>query len=429
MLPGGPAGPFSLLRQTWDRYHIPVAVTEVHLGCTREEQLRWVWDVWQAACRARSTGADIRAVTAWSAFGACDWDSLVTRDRGHYEPGLFDVRTAPPRRTALASLFQQLARGETPDHPVLSTPGWWHRPQRLFGVAPTAIRPSSRGVRPLLVLGGNSALGRTFSRLCRLRGLPVVLRSRRELDPADRPALEAAVAALKPWAIINAGGYVGVDAAESEPETCRRENTEAATVIAEVCGEKRARLLTFSTDLVFDGRAGRAYQEGDAVSPLNVYGATKAEAESRVIAACSNALVVRAGAMFGTPSGSRDFVRTVLAAIAAGKMFPATDDLTITPCYLPDLVNASLDLLIDDEAGVCHVASPEPVTWAELARTAARLAGLDEGLVEGRPVASFGWPAPRPPYTPLASGRGSELPQLSDCLQRFMRDGNISPAA
>lgn len=132
VLPGGPAGPASLLRQAWERYQLPVAVTEAHLGCTPDEQVRWLWEVWRAAYSARATGADVRAVTAWAAFGACDWDSLVTRDAGSYEPGVFDVRADPPAETPLAGLVRDLAAGRRPTHPALAGPGWWRRPDRLL---------------------------------------------------------------------------------------------------------------------------------------------------------------------------------------------------------------------------------------------------------------------------------------------------------
>jgi dTDP-4-dehydrorhamnose reductase len=78
----GPAGPRVLLQEAWDRYRRPIAVTEAHNGCTREEQLRWLDEVWRAARAARRGGADVRAVTVWSLLGAYDWDSLVTTDRG-----------------------------------------------------------------------------------------------------------------------------------------------------------------------------------------------------------------------------------------------------------------------------------------------------------------------------------------------------------
>ncbi len=128
----GLEGPAVLLRQAWERYRLPLAVTEAHLGCTCDEQMRWLWEVWQAARSLRRTGADVRAVTAWSLLGAYDWDSLVTQARGRYEAGAFDVSGGAPRPTALADLVRTLAAGREPRHPELASPGWWRRPERLL---------------------------------------------------------------------------------------------------------------------------------------------------------------------------------------------------------------------------------------------------------------------------------------------------------
>src|SRR4051794_12517216 len=83
----GIAGHARVLQAAWDRYRRPLAITECHLGCTREEQLRWLHETWVAARTARMSGVDVRAITTWSMFGASDWDSLVTRQDGRYEPG------------------------------------------------------------------------------------------------------------------------------------------------------------------------------------------------------------------------------------------------------------------------------------------------------------------------------------------------------
>lgn len=127
----GLLGPKALLMKAWARYGRPIAVTEAHIGCTREEQLRWLLDVWRAAEEARRDGADVQAVTLWALLGSFDWNSLVTRDDGHYEPGAFDVRGPRPRPTALAKMARALAAGRAPEHPILAAPGWWRRPERL----------------------------------------------------------------------------------------------------------------------------------------------------------------------------------------------------------------------------------------------------------------------------------------------------------
>jgi dTDP-4-dehydrorhamnose reductase len=116
----GPVGPHGLLAEAWERYGLPIAVTEAHNGSTREEQLRWFMEIWDAAQAMRRAGADIRAVTVWSLLGAFGWDKLVVRDGGNYETGVYDLRSPQPRPTALAGMLRELAAGRRYTHPVLS---------------------------------------------------------------------------------------------------------------------------------------------------------------------------------------------------------------------------------------------------------------------------------------------------------------------
>ena len=90
--PEGIVGHEAHLIAAWERYRIPVAITEVHLGARARSRCAGSLEGWQRRRRARARGADVRAVTAWALLGSYDWDSLVTRDAGHYEPGAFDVR-------------------------------------------------------------------------------------------------------------------------------------------------------------------------------------------------------------------------------------------------------------------------------------------------------------------------------------------------
>jgi dTDP-4-dehydrorhamnose reductase len=434
----GCAGPRALLAEVWERYGLPVAVTEAHLGCTREEQLRWFAEVWEAARSLREEGADVRAVTAWALLGSFDWDSLVTRAQGHYEPGVFDLRGGAPRPTALAGLIKELARGEEPAHAVLDAPGWWQRLERLLyfperkrarvessdvKMSGVNSRPSKGGgkARALLVTGATGTLGRAFARACRARAIPFRLLTRAEMDIADAGSVASVLDEATPWAVVNAAGYVRVDDAESDAERCVRENAEGPSVLAHACAARGVSLVTFSSDLVFDGASQRPYVESDPPAPLNVYGRSKAEAEARVLALHPPALVVRASAFFG-PWDEYNFVTLALRSLAGGRAFAATSDATVSPTYVPDLVNSSLDLLIDGERGVWHLANRGALSWAELARLAARLAGFDESLVEARPSSSFGFAARRPAFSALASERGALLPPLEDALSRYVAE-------
>ena len=408
------------LREACGRYGLPVAITEVHLGCSREEQLRWLHQAWIAAQSLRAEGLDVRAVTAWAAFGTFDWDSLLTREDRNYEPGLWDVSSGTPRPTALATLAQQLAHGAPADSPVIEGPGWWQRELRLQYPCHGELQSHAVRGRPLLITGATGTLGQAYARFCELRGLPYQLLGRSEMDIADATSVEATLERWQPWALINAAGYVRVDDAEHEPRQWR-ENVVGPALLAQTCAQRGVRLMSFSSDLVFDGSARHPYVENDEPGPLNAYGRGKLEAERRVLAHAPDALVIRTAAFFG-PWDRHNFVTLALDALRRGERWPAAHDQWISPTYVPDLVRASLDLLIDGERGLWHLANRGAVSWAGLARMAAEVAGLDGKLVHGLPSVSLGQIAQRPRYSALGSSRGALMPSLQDGLVRYLDD-------
>lgn len=429
VLAEGPAGPRTLLQETWERYRLPVAVTEAHNGCTREEQLRWLQEIWDAAVSLRQSGVDIRAVTVWSVFGAYGWDHLVTQPNGRYEPGVFDLRGPAPRPTALAQMARGLATQERYEHPVLASPGWWRRPERLW-YPPVCVAPAPRTAEtgrrelrgasphPLLITGMTGTLGRAVARICDERGLPYRLTARAEFDIANSEAVAAILTETSPWAVINTAGYVRVDEAESDAERCLRENSDGPALLAAACAERGIRFVTFSSDLVFDGAKGAPYIESDAVAPLNVYGRSKAEAEQRVLKTLPEALVVRTSAFFG-PWDDYNFLAAVRRVLRAGDSFVAAGDATVSPTYVPDLAQAALDLLIDGERGLWHLANPGAITWVALARLLAMHEQLPVEHIEARPTSQLGLPASRPLYSVLASERGTLLPPFDDAFERY----------
>ena len=429
----------SLLQETWQRYGIPVAVTEAHIDAGREDQLRWLLEIWRAAQSARDAGADVRAVTAWSLLGSFDWNCLLGECRGYYEPGPFDVRAPAPRRTALAALISELAAGRPASHPVLHGEGWWRRADRFIAkpIVPrttvttlAGFRPLAPGddVAPILVSGASGTLGQAFARICAGRNIACRLLGRAELDIADAGSVAAAIARWKPWAIVNASGYVRIDEAEADRERCMRENALGPAVLAAACADAGIRLVTFSSDQVFDGRSATAWLESDPVAPLNAYGASKAAAERDVLARCPGALVVRTSAFFG-PWDRHNFVCHALAALARREAFRAADDVRVSPTYVPDLVNVCLDLLIDAETGIWHLANVGDVSWAELATRAATLAGVATTTLQPCPNALLGQVAARPRNGVLGSERAALMPSLDDALQRFLDERVVADEA
>ena len=127
-----------LLRETWARYRAPLAITEAHLGCTREEQMRWLHQAWLTCNELRAEGVDLQGLTVWSLLGAFDWDNLLTLDGASYESGVYDVRSGQPRPTALHRMIKSLIHQGEFTHPVLAGPGWWQRDIRYCWPAEAA---------------------------------------------------------------------------------------------------------------------------------------------------------------------------------------------------------------------------------------------------------------------------------------------------
>lgn len=441
----GVSGPDVVLHEAWARYRTPVAVTEAHLACTREEQMRWMMDVWRGAQKARSEGVDVRAVTAWSLLGAYDWNSLVTRDDGFYESGVFDLRAPNPRPTALAPLLRSLAQTGDYRHPVLDAPGWWHRPARFihppsrpqqepfqqWHMSTHAARLNARAnasgdAQPILIYGGDTIWGQTFARLCDLRGLPFHSISRRQIDHHNARSMRDIFDKWRPWAVINAQSAdwtsdLGIEAAEREPERCGREVGDASEIWARVCARRKIALMTFSSDQVFDGERDQAYRESDQALPLNALGRAHRESENRVLSAHVDALIVRHGDLFGPWDGA-NFLTRSLRLLSRGETVRAVDDIVISPTYGPDLVHAALDLLIDGESGLWHLANEGACSPYELLRRACEQSGMETGYIEARAAWDIGWMAARPRFSVLASERGQILPPLQYALNSYLHD-------
>ncbi|PSB17442.1 dTDP-4-dehydrorhamnose reductase [Phormidesmis priestleyi ULC007] len=418
--PEGIFGHHNLLKEVWERYGRSIALTEVHLGCTREEQLRWFKEAWDAADQLRKAGADIRAVTAWSLLGAYDWNTLLTQSEGSYEPGVFDLRSPTPRPTALAEMLRHLGNYQDYTHPVLQELGWWRRAQRLTYPRTQRVDKMHASENPIAITGATGTLGRAFARLCEMRGIPYRLLTRQDLDITQSESVTQVLADLKPWAVINTAGYVRVDDAEHHSHLCRQINTNGAALLAKACAEQDIAFVTFSSDLVFDGTHTAPYVESDRVAPLNVYGQSKAIAERWVLNLNARALVIRTSAFFG-PWDDYNFLTIARRTLADGQPFFAAEDAVISPTYVPDLVNATLDLLIDQECGLWHLANLGAISWAEFARAIARLTGFEPSQVEACSTESLGLTAPRPTYTALTSERGILLPSLEGAIEQYLQ--------
>ncbi|MFN3950248.1 sugar nucleotide-binding protein [Microbacterium sp.] len=253
--------------------------------------------------------------------------------------------------------------------------------------------------KKILVTGANGQLGRALRE--EFGEHPwIEYASRAELDLTS-PDLDAARRWRDYATIINAAAYTKVDAAETTEGRVQAwaANVTAVAALARVAGRNGITLVHVSSDYVFDGTADGAYPEGAALSPLGVYGQTKAAGDV-VVSTLPRHYIVRTSWVIGE---GNNFVRT-MASLAERGIDPRVVDDQVGRLSFTSDIAAAIRALIDGEApfGVYNVTGQgEPVTWFDVARTVFELTGHDPGRVTGVSTAEYfagatGPVAPRP---------------------------------
>jgi dTDP-4-dehydrorhamnose reductase len=203
----------------------------------------------------------------------------------------------------------------------------------------------------------------------------------------------------RPWAaIINAGAWTAVDAAESHAAEAWAANALGPAALARASGEAGIPLVHLSTDYVFDGGLDRPYREDDPVGPTSVYGASKAAGEVAVAALNPRHVILRTAWVF-SPWGA-NFVRTMLRLGQSRDGLSVVADQHGCPTSAQDIaagVGAVCARLSGDGApsGVFHFAGAGETTWFGLAsRVFERAAAAGRKTPVLTPIASADWPTP-----------------------------------
>jgi dTDP-4-dehydrorhamnose reductase len=279
--------------------------------------------------------------------------------------------------------------------------------------------------RPVFVIGSAGRLGAALVRSFEADH-PVIGWDRDELDVTDPVEVRQRLAEIRPSIILNGAAFTDVDGAEDDPVVALEVNAFAVDSLARAATEFDAPLVHFSTDFVFDGTADRPYTEDDRPNPRSVYAASKLVGEW-LAARAPRWYVLRIESLFGSVpgwAGRRSSVDAIVEGIEQGAEVPVFSDRTVSPSYVPDIVQATRRLLEGQVAsGVYHCVNGGQCTWQELAETAARGMGRTARL---RPMLfdSVTLRAKRPKFCALSNARlasvGIQMPHWTDALTRHL---------
>jgi dTDP-4-dehydrorhamnose reductase len=271
----------------------------------------------------------------------------------------------------------------------------------------------------VLVTGAGGMLGRDVVLAAGNAGHDVVAYGHVELDIGSPEALSAKVELERPDVVINCAAWTDVDGAEDAEEAAMATNGEGAGNVAAAAAELGASVVYVSSDYVFDGAKGAPYVESDQPAPLSAYARTKLAGEEATAAANKRHFVVRSAWLFGI--GGSNFVETMLRLAADhGEVLVVRDQIG-SPTYTWHLAYGIVRLIEGVEFGIHHMAAAGACSWYEFAREIFEQAKI-ECRVLSATTEMLGRPAPRPPYSALASQRrhAIELPPWQDGLAGYL---------
>ncbi len=243
-------------------------------------------------------------------------------------------------------------------------------PDRACGVGVTM----SAG-KPVLIIGGNSTIGRALSRELRHRGFEVLATTRRPATAGLRhltldlgspsPPLDKLPGDVR--AVVACAAITREQDCIESPELAHQVNVDNTARVLRLYSERGARVMFLSTNLVLDGNEPAA--TADAIRrPATVYGSLKAEMEEILLSWNSNAAICRLGKVL---HAEQSLLREWRERLTTRPPVRAFSDYFLSPVSLGFTVEALTKILESPGRGVYQMTGSETISYFELAQLCA----------------------------------------------------------
>lgn len=259
-------------------------------------------------------------------------------------------------------------------------------------------------MKPIVVVTGkNGQLGWELQQLAPLfeQEYQFIFTDRTQLDLSDLNSIQPFFEKTKPQYFINCGAYTAVDKAETDKEAAMAINATVVGEIASCCSAFDCKLITISTDYVFNGNGISPYKTDTPTDPVNFYGATKALGEQLAIENSGSAIIIRTSWVYS--AHGHNFVKTMLRLMKDRSEISVVNDQQGCPTYAADLAEAIMQIVNshrkgNQASGIFHYSNTGAITWFEFAQAIQEIAKLDCKVLP-IPSTAFPTPAKRPGYS------------------------------
>jgi dTDP-4-dehydrorhamnose reductase len=289
----------------------------------------------------------------------------------------------------------------------------------------------------VLVTGASGMLGQDICKTFSSAGHEVIATDRDSLDITNRQAVDEAIIARQPDAIINTAAYNFVDKVEDPAvyPIAYAINATGPGNLAQATSTRNIPFVHYSTDYVFAGNKPKGYVESDEPDPISKYGETKAFGEAAVKKAGGRWYILRLSKIFGNPGTSEaskeSFVQLMLRLAKEKPSLQIVDEEVGCNSYTKDIAQATLKLLTERApGGIYHLVNEgHGVTWFGFAQEIFRVAGI---TTPRTPVGANAFPprpAARPKFAKLINTLGPKLRSREEALKDFLASNIDNPSA
>lgn len=281
----------------------------------------------------------------------------------------------------------------------------------------------------VIITGINGQLGSELRDLFGMENIfETIYLSREELPLENLSSIQPILEKYQPNLIIHAAAYTAVDKAESEKETANIINHLAVAEISQYCKSACCKLISISTDYVFDGNSDVPLTENASLDPINAYGKSKLLGETAILSNLPGAIIIRTSWVYSCYGNN--FVKTMIKLMTNRTEISVINDQKGSPTYARDLAKAILDIIKSEKwvPGIFHYSNEGEISWFDFAIAIRDITGLK---CEIKPIPTSDYPtaAKRPKYSLLDKSKikktyGVRIPFWRDSLEIMLSKQN-----
>jgi dTDP-4-dehydrorhamnose reductase len=252
---------------------------------------------------------------------------------------------------------------------------------------------------PVLIVGGDSLIGRALHESYLGAGVPCLATSRRA---GQHPRLDLA-ASPETWELGDSYSAAFLCAGRTKLADCEAHPTETAlinvtrtTELARKLWERGAFVVFLSTNLVFDGNKAFPTVE-DTPNPTTVYGRQKADAEKILCELGERVTIVR---LTKVVHPAMPLLLDWAAALRRQEVIHPYSDMVFSPILLRYVVGALQSIALRRAGGIIHLSAERDISYTSFAASLAERLDVSPDLIQPQlapePALRFGTLCMRP---------------------------------